>query len=459
MINLCNKGIEKYFPWIHAFGFFALFAMQMTQYYYCNFYAIWFPNRYASLAAGFTVLYYMIRRFRDGKEVQILSIYAVWVLLTRIISGYLLDEEDLLLSVGMFICVFSFALAYQFDYKKRQMLLNVFTIVFIGIITFVSAVGIYAALIQKPVDIKFFGKTLDAATFQEEGGVMRLRIADAHPNTSACWAFMCLFILINRLVATKSKLLKAIIIIAAVIDYLAMALTNCRTIFACFSICAAVLVYLLISGKLPTGKTSIKVICFVLSVVIIVPIAYKSVDLSLKGLNYLSLNTVPEGTVVEDNTLYENSREVIGEESTLKPRILIWKSAINTIRQQPERLLIGSSVARLGEVSDVSEGINFHVYHYHNMFVNVLMLTGIPGLVAVIVFLFVLVKKILILLFSSKKETALAEKTLTIPLIGFIGYGATLEVLLFTETDIRAFAFFFIAGIMLADYRDLEIGK
>ena len=61
--------------------------------------------------------------------------------------------------------------------------------------------------------------------------------------------------------------------------------------------------------------------------------------------------------------------------------------------------------------------------------------------------------------FSRKEEAALAEKTLAIPLIGLIGYGATLEVLLFTETDIRAFAFFFIAGIMLADYRDLEIGK
>ena len=286
MENLTTeKNVNKYWPRIHAFGFFALFAMQMTQYYYCSFYAVWFPNRYAALAVGFTVLYYMIRRFRDGKEVQILSIYAVWVLLTRIISGYLLDEEDLLLSVGMFICVFSFALAYQFDYKKRQLLLNVFTIVFIGIITFVSAVGIYAALIQKPVDIEFFGKTLDAATFQEEGGVMRLRIADAHPNTSACWAFMCVFILINRLVATKSKLLKAIIIIAAVIDYLAMALTNCRTIYACFSICSAVLVYLLISGKLPTGKTSIKVICFILSVVIIALFHTKTQDINMEECN------------------------------------------------------------------------------------------------------------------------------------------------------------------------------
>ena len=45
-------------------------------------------------------------------------------------------------------------------------------------------------------------------------------------------------------------------------------------------------------------------------------------------------------------------------------------------------------------------------------------------------------------------KALIAEKTLAIPLIGLIGYSATLEVLLFTETDIRAFTFFFIAGIL-----------
>ena len=93
------------------------------------------------------------------------------------------------------------------------------------------------------------------------------------------------------------------------------------------------------------------------------------------------------------------------------------------------------------------------------MFLNILMLTGIPGLVIVLAFLYILIRIILFLLFSRKEEASLAEKTLAIPLIGLIGYGATLEVLLFTETDIRAFAFFFIAGILFAECRDFEIGK
>ena len=80
-----------------------LFAMQMTQYYYCNFYAIWFPNRYAAVACLFIILYYAVRKFRDGHETNVLTSYAVWVLITRLVNGNVFKENDLLFTVGMFI--------------------------------------------------------------------------------------------------------------------------------------------------------------------------------------------------------------------------------------------------------------------------------------------------------------------------------------------------------------------
>ncbi|MBQ6215331.1 MAG: O-antigen ligase family protein [Oscillospiraceae bacterium] len=470
MENLTTgKNVNKYWPWIHAFGFFVLFAMQMTQYYYCNFYAIWFPNRYAAVTCLFVILYYAVRRFRDGHETNILTSYAVWVLITRIINGYFFDEDDLLFTVGMFICVLAMALPFQFERRNRQAVFNVFTGVFFGVITFVSAVGIYAALVQRSIDIRFLGKTLNAAVFWHDDGIFRLRIADAHANTGACWAFLGMTLAANRFFAAKKMWLKTVLAVAAAIDFIAMCLTNCRTMFAAFSICFAVFIFILADRKPVKYNNKKRVLAFVLSLVIISPLAYKSIDWTLKGVNavsniicseYLSdAETANTENTDGDTTLFENSRDVLGEGSTLRPRILIWKSAVITIRQQPERLLIGSSEARLSEVSDASEGINFHVYHYHNMFLNTLMLTGVPGLVIVLAFLYILIRKILLLLFSRKEEASLAEKTLVIPLIGLIGYGATLEVLLFTETDIRAFAFFFIAGILLAECRDFEIGK
>ena len=65
----------------------------------------------------------------------------------------------------------------------------------------------------------------------------------------------------------------------------------------------------------------------------------------------------------------------------------------------------------------------------------------------------------IMLFFSNDTDASLAEKTLVLPLTGYILYGATLEVLLFTEADIRTFAFFLIAGVLLADCRDLRIGE
>ena len=448
MENLTTeKNVNKYWPWIHAFGFFALFAMQMTQYYYCNFYAIWFPNRYALVAAVFMVLYYVFRGFKDGKAVKTLTLYSIWVLITRIISGDFMNGDDLLFSTGMFICVFSLALAYQLNKRKRQAVISLFTIVFIGIITLVAAVGIYAAVIQKAVTIRLPVGHLDAATWQPEGGVLRLRIADAHPNISACWVFLGIFLLINRFFSCKNKWTRVIIIIGIVIDYLAMSLTNCRTIYACFSICTAMLVYLLIANKYLLGKTYRKIVAFLLSVVIIAPVAYKSIDISLKGINLISQRTAVEDIAADDDTLYENTRDVTGEGSTITPRILIWKSSIDTVKQEPLRLLIGSSKEKLTNVSDSLEYIYFHVDHYHNMLLNILMLTGIPGLLIAIAFLFDLIRKMIILFFSEEPEANLAEKTLTLPLAGYILYGATLEVLLFTETDVRAFAFFLLAGV------------
>ena len=468
MGSLQNKSIKIIWPWIHAFGFFALFAMQMTQYYYWNFYAAFFPNRYAAFAAAFIMLYYVIKRFKDGRGVKILTLYALWVLLTRIISGCFFNEDDLLFSTGMFVCVLSLALAYQFDVKKRQALLNVLTIVFIGIITFVSAIGVYAALIQKPVDIDFFGKTLNAADFRYQEGVLRLRIADAHPNISACWVFLCIFLLVNRFFSSGNIIIKLLVVLAIITDYLAMALTNCRTIYMCFAICAGMLAALLVLNRHNYVKTSSKILVLVLSIAVVSPLAYKSVDISLKGINYISMRiaaeseiTDGEGIAGEDDTLYENSRGTIWDDtSTLKPRIIIWKSALETVKQEPLRLVIGSSKEKL---TDISNELNvlpgFEIVHYHNMFLNILMLTGIPGFIIAIVFLYVLIKKMIILFFSKDTDASLAEKTLVLPLTGYILYGATLEVLLFTEADIRTFAFFLIAGVLLADCRDLRTGE
>ena len=467
MRSLQNKSMNNIWPWIHAFGFFVLFAMQMTQYYYCNFYAIWFPNRYTVVACLFIILYYAVSRFRDGIEVNILTSYAVWVLITRLVNGNVFKENDLLFTVGMFICVLALALPFQFERKNRQAVFNIFTGVFFGVITFVSAVGIYAALVQRSIDIRFLGKTLNAAVFWHDDGIFRLRIADAHANTGACWAFFGMTLAANRFFAAKKIWLKTVLAVAAVIDFIAMCLTNCRTMFAAFSICFAVLIFILADRKLAKYNNKKRVLVFILSLVIISPLAYKSIDWTLKGVNavsniicseYLSdSETANTDNTEGDTTLFENSRDVFGEESTLTPRIAIWKTIPNVLIQDPWRLLRGSSAETYTEITNTT--LYFKAFHYHNMFLNILMLTGVPGLVIVLAFLYILIRKILFLLFSRKEEASLTEKTLAIPLIGLIGYGATLEVILFTETDIRAFTFFFIAGILLADCRDFEIGK
>lgn len=452
------QRFSNYWPWIHALGFFLLFAMQMTQYYYSSFYNFTFPYVFSVLSLVCAAVYYALGRFRNVQEVKVLTVYSCWVLITRIICGHFFEEGDIFFASGMFFCCFSMALAFQMNYKQRQALLNIFTLLFAGIITLTGIVAIYAAVTQTEPRVKLIGFTLELVTFKEEGGVLRLRLADSHPNNSACWAFLSLFLLINRFFAARRVWIKAIIIISAIVNYLAMALTNCRTIFACFAICFAILVLLLVQKKTVFKRTGIKTAVLVLTLIIVTAMAYKSIDVSLKMINIFSVKNVA-GQTLEDDTLFEDSRDVFGENSTLGPRVKIWKSIPYVLKKDPMILLRGSAQTGLMDISCEVTKFDPAIGHYHNMFLNILMLTGIFGLMVVFAFLYLLVKRILRLLFSRKLEASLIEKTLTLPLIGLIGYGATLEVLLFTETDIRAFTFFFIAGIMLADYRDLEIGK
>ncbi len=445
-------------PRIHAVMFFLMFVLQMTQYYYSSVYSIIFPYIFSVISVTAAVAYYAARGLGDGQEIKALTVYSCWVLITRIICGHVFEESDLLFVSGMYACCFSIALAFQLNREQRQKLFNVFVLLFAGIITFTGVVGIYAAVTQTEPRIKLIGFTLELVTFKNEGGVLRLRLADSHPNNSACWAFLSLFILINRLFAVRRKWIKVIIIISAIVNYLAMALTNCRTIFMCFAICFALLVFLLIQNKTGIKKKGIQNAVFIMTLIIVTALAYKSIDVSLKTINAFSVKNVAAQTL-EDDTLFEDSRDVFGENSTLSPRVKIWKSIPYVLKKDPMILLRGSAQTGLMDVSCEVTKFDPAIGHYHNMFLNILMLTGVPGLIIVLAFLYILIRKILLLLFSRKEEASLAEKTLALPLIGLIGYGATLEVLLFTETDIRAFAFFFIAGIMLADYRDLEIGK
>lgn len=84
--------------------------------------------------------------------------------------------------------------------------------------------------------------------------------------------------------------------------------------------------------------------------------------------------------------------------------------------------------------------------HFHNTFLQVLCITGLPGLLLILALCAVLAMRIIRLLFSA---APLEIKVLTLILIGLFIYNM-LEVSLFVAADTRAFVAYILAGAVIA---------
>ena len=96
---------------------------------------------------------------------------------------------------------------------------------------------------------------------------------------------------------------------------------------------------------------------------------------------------------------------------------------------------------------------SFPYYHMHNVLLQVLMLTGLPGFLLVLAFFVLLIFRAVRLFFSGAPT---AVKSLVLPVSGVLFYGL-FEIILFTAsaderalTDFRELFFFLIAGVVLA---------
>ncbi len=110
-----------------------------------------------------------------------------------------------------------------------------------------------------------------------------------------------------------------------------------------------------------------------------------------------------------------------------------------------------SNSIRIAEVNPNDKEIKPHM---HNMFMEVLMLTGIPGLIMVLFWTVPLIIRMIRFFFDRTAGICLAVKYLTVPLSGVL-FWHLVEVGIFTKTDTFGKVFFLLCGVFLGYYRDL----
>ena len=201
--------------------------------------------------------------------------------------------------------------------------------------------------------------------------------------------------------------------------------------------------------------------------VVSLPLAYKSCDVLTAGSAaiYNAVGPDIERTsdiylnksyfdATKDGQNFQDRRDLTESVSDASGRMDIYASTIPTFRTEPRRLLIGSYSFKMMELPQ--QFMVYPFFHMHNLWLQVLMLTGLPGFLLVLAFCILLIWRMLRLFFSQNPAADIAVKILTFPLAGVMIYGM-FETILFTQcaddranTDFRELFFFLLAGIVLA---------
>ena len=422
---------------LYTIAVFAVFLLHLFRYaqpelWDSLYWAYYVPLVPVLIAAGL----YLSREGRLPAE-KVFLLYWAWVFLTRLLNRdfFLEYDADKVLNIGLACAMLP--LCRMLGEASRRRFLDVFSVAVAGFYTLLALPGLYAVLYRKDLYNPITGNEI--CTFWVG---YRLTILGRHANECALWFFISFFLLVYLFFRWKNLLCRGIVLPAAVLNYIILGMTFSRNAMLAFSICFALLAVLLVLERSKDRKPVQKAAVSLALLLALTPAAY----LSFRGTAELMRRASAEllDLEVEEDTMYVDKRALSDS-----GRFEIYKSVIPTFRQEPMRLVRG---CLWRDVMSVSNTVLLAAYaHLHNTYLQVLVFTGIPGFLLVLIFSALLALAILRLLFS---DAPMRVKALTLILIGSFFYNL-LEISLFVSADTRAFTAYIIAGAVLAYSREI----
>lgn len=411
-------------------------------------------------------LYFSRRGLSGTLEVKVMLLFAVWYMFSRMIGGHIWLDDEYNGIVDCFSYILFLSLCQLLPREGRLKLLDWLGAVIAVFYTLLALICIYAAVFQTVVPNPFEAGTVASLDVDFTN---RLYAFDRHPNICGNWFFVAAFLLIYLFFRTKKLPVRVLCALAALVNYAAVALTDSRNCKVAFAVCFGMLCGLLVLRRIAADKKARRALALVLTVLVVFVAAYKGFDAALYCVNRASAASISESSPVGEEGEYNGE---IGE-STEEPeeaanyssrtlfndssRFFIWKCTFEVLRRNPAILLRGSDPNHLmdpinnyvAELSGWSPGYA----HTHTMFLQVLMLAGIPGLLLMLAFV-VLVSIRIIRLYFAPSE-CMAVKVLTLPMTGFLVYNM-LDASLFYSFDLRSTLFFVLAGAVTAFSQDIH---
>lgn len=417
---------------------------------------------YMFLVPALIAVYLSHRRLEGPVELKLFIFYWIWIFVSRLLNGdfYLTHDGDMVLNIGLGCVMMAVCLLLKGN--DRQRFLDWISIAVGGFYSLLSACGLYAVLFRKELYNPLSGGSL--CGFWYTGGLSRLQLLGKHANEVAVWFFLGFFLLMYLFFRHKSLLWRVPIVVAAVMNYINLCMTFSRSNMVAFSVCFSLMFSMVIFQRLSGAAKKRQLLVSFVLLLVMLPLSYKSFDLTAEIIGKVSSELVIAEQKAADAQKVEADAPVVEEQPTAEVaaapvdqggysdtrgfndsgRFRIYKTIIPTMQQEPLRLLRGCLCMDVMKVAHTILPVKDP--HYHNTFLQVLCITGLPGLLLVLLLCVFLAIKTLRLFFS---DTPLEIKSLTLILVGFFMYNM-LEVSLFVAADTRAFTAYIVAGAVIA---------
>lgn len=455
-----------------------------------------------------TVVYYpwvvillliaLLPRYKSEKiELRLMLLFAAWMLLTRVlrwdVKAYIENwraygpafPEDTASIVHALVIYPTLAACLILRGRNRERLLDGIAVVAAAFSTLTTLFCLYAVLYKTDIPIPH------TSWFLCKFGGYRLWVLGKNPNIGCTWYFLGIAFLTYLFCRTKNRLCRGVIVFAGILNYVVLAMTFSRSAMLAFSLCTGLLILVLVLRRFSPKTVGKKLVCTVLVLALIVPLAYKSFDFTAQGVEALSsallqrrstataeepgaeeaplvcgfgaaergsekLSPVPVQMRGASPALLaadgEEEKSSDGKDITYEDdrgfrdsgRFSIYKTIIPTMQREPLRLLIGCLE---GDVMKYSNEIRGNEQpHFHDVFLQVLCLTGVAGLLLVLAFCVLLGRRVIRVIYSGAPMTV---SVLALMCVGVFAYNIV-EIGLFTTSNVASIAAYIAAGAVLA---------
>lgn len=446
---------------LHSNGllyFFLIFPVIMEA-----FTQTFYPYYLMPLFTAALLLMAVLRGRKPSALGVIFLLYALWMAVSRLLLGqwqdFLNPEADFQPTVlrpvlGACLVLLAGSLAGE----DRRKFLNRLTLAFCGFMTLLGLAAIFTSITLHPL----FIRGIYLSWIETDDKVIYPKLLGVHRNICGACFMAAFFLLIRRFLNCENRRGCILIGLSLPVVFFGIALQHSRTACVATACGLGMLALALVMERFGGKINGRRLASAAAAVLLTVAVGYKALDFcadltgaasrivrGMLGKQVIQLSDTDEPA--SDTVYIEDSREFMNDLGSFTGRTDIWKTAWKVSTRSAGSLLLGNPESHFPEDLQQIGGFTRRVIHGHNLFVQALYVSGVPGVLMLLAFVLCLLKYMLIRFF--RQELRAREKCLVILLACLLIYGL-LEPLLSAATAMVSDIFLLSAGILEAEEKE-----